>query len=89
MRHTTTVEIAGKICGVSRGVAYEQAHHPDGAIPILRLGRRLVVPVGPLAEMLGTSPEALSQTIAAMEAGSEPGPSWIQLPLPGIGAQQD
>jgi hypothetical protein len=60
------VELAGKILDISRGVAYEQARH--GAIPTIRLGRRLVVPIAKLAESLGTTPDTLSQTLEALEA---------------------
>jgi hypothetical protein len=67
IRHVTSVELAGKLCSVSRGVAYEQAK-PGGAIPTLRLGRRLVVPIARLAERLGTTPEALSRSIDALES---------------------
>jgi hypothetical protein len=69
IRHTTSVEVAAKLCGISRGVAYEQARRPGGAIPSVRVGRRLVVPVARLAETLGTSPEALSRSIEVIEAG--------------------
>ncbi|MHB1930353.1 MAG: helix-turn-helix domain-containing protein [Acidimicrobiales bacterium] len=37
-----TVEEAGQLLGISRGLAYELVRR--GAIPSLRLGRRLVVP---------------------------------------------
>jgi hypothetical protein len=65
IRHVTSVELAGKICGVSRGVAYEQ--------------RRLVVPVARLAETLGTTPEALSATLDALESGSKPASAPIHV----------
>jgi hypothetical protein len=72
IRHVTSVELAGKLCGVSRGVAYEQAR-PGGAIPTVRLGRRLVVPIARLAQTLGTTAEVLSETIDALEAsGARP-----------------
>jgi hypothetical protein len=71
-RHVISVEVAAKLCGVSRGLGYEEARKPDGAIPTLRLGRRLVVPVSRLAEALGTTPEALSCAIDALEGGADP-----------------
>lgn len=39
---TLTVEAAAEQLGISRGLAYELARR--GEIPVLRLGRRLVVP---------------------------------------------
>jgi hypothetical protein len=71
VRYTTSVEIAGKVLGIGRGVAYQEAK-PGGVIPTVRLGRRIVVPIAKLAETLGTTPEALSQAIDAFEAGTDP-----------------
>lgn len=56
-RQTLTVEEAAKLLGVSRGSAYEAAR--SGALPVLRLGRRLLVPR-----------EALERLLA--QAGSDP-----------------
>ncbi len=47
---TITVEEAGKYLGIGRGAAYECAR--NGEIPILHLGRRLLVPVPALMKML-------------------------------------
>ena len=54
---TLTVEEAGRLLGVSRGLAYEAARR--GEIPTIRLGRRLLVPRGRLLELVGAtgSPE--------------------------------
>jgi excisionase family DNA binding protein len=49
-RATITVEEAGKYLGIGRGAAYECAR--NGEIPILHLGRRLLVPVPALMKML-------------------------------------
>jgi excisionase family DNA binding protein len=50
---TITVEEAAVIVGISRGSAYEAAR--TGDIPTLRVGRRVVVPVGALRRLLGES----------------------------------
>ena len=49
-RLTLTVEEAGALLGISRTLAYELVGRGD--IPSLRLGRRLVVPVGALEQMI-------------------------------------
>ncbi|MDP8929659.1 MAG: helix-turn-helix domain-containing protein [Actinomycetota bacterium] len=48
---TLTVEKAGQLLGVSRYAAYRAAS--TGEIPVLRLGRRLVVPTARLLAMPG------------------------------------
>ena len=51
-----TVDIwptAARMLGVSRGVAYEMAR--TGQLPVIRCGRRLVVPLARLKAMLGES----------------------------------
>lgn len=48
---TMSVEVAGKILGLSRNSAYEAARRGD--IPVLRIGRRVLVPTAKLLELLG------------------------------------
>jgi hypothetical protein len=72
-KRTTSVEIAAKVHGVSRGVGYEAAR--TGAIPTIRLGRRLVVPIARLAETLGEDPDQLARVIESMEAEQTPCPA--------------
>jgi excisionase family DNA binding protein len=55
-RLTMSVEEAGELLGISRGLAYELVR--KGVLPSLRLGRRLVVPRAALESMLS---EALAQ----------------------------
>jgi excisionase family DNA binding protein len=47
---TLTVEEAGRLLGVSRGLAYAAAR--DGSLPTVRLGRRLLVPRHALEQLL-------------------------------------
>jgi excisionase family DNA binding protein len=49
-RLTLSVEEAGRLLGISRGLAYALVR--QGEIPSLRLGRRLVVPRKALQAML-------------------------------------
>ena len=47
---TITVERAGQLLGISRGLAYDLIRR--GELPAVRLGRRLVVPVGAVESLL-------------------------------------
>jgi excisionase family DNA binding protein len=49
-RLTLSVEEAGELLGISRGLAYELVR--KGELPSLRLGRRLVVPRAALQSIL-------------------------------------
>jgi excisionase family DNA binding protein len=49
-RLTVTVAEAGKLLGVSRGLAYELVQR--GELPAVRLGRRIVVPVRAIEALL-------------------------------------
>ena len=50
--HTTfTIDEAAEILGVSRGTAYAAA--AAGTLPIIRFGRRQVVPRAPFERLLG------------------------------------
>ncbi|MGI8633059.1 MAG: helix-turn-helix domain-containing protein [Solirubrobacterales bacterium] len=48
---TLTVEQTGELLGISRYAAYQAA--ATGELPVLRLGRRLLVPTPRLLAMLG------------------------------------
>jgi excisionase family DNA binding protein len=48
-----SVEDAAHLLGISRGLAYEAARR--GELPVIRLGRRLLVPRARLLELVGTS----------------------------------
>lgn len=48
---TLSVEEAGRLLGISRGLAYEAARR--GELPTIRLGRRLLVPRARLLELVG------------------------------------
>jgi excisionase family DNA binding protein len=49
-RLTMSIEEAARALGVSRGLAYELAR--TGGLPVLRLGRRIVVPRAQLEAMV-------------------------------------
>lgn len=49
----TTVATAGEILGIGRATAYELVRRGLFPVPVLRLGRRIVVPVEPIASLLG------------------------------------
>lgn len=57
---TLTVEQAAKVLGIGRSTAYELVH--TGAIPSLRLGRRIVVPIARLAESLGSTAKEVAES---------------------------
>ena len=48
-----SVEEAAKLLGISRGLAYEAAR--QGELPVIRLGRRLLVPRARLLELVGAA----------------------------------
>lgn len=54
---TLAIPEAGALLGIGRDASYRAAR--NGEIPTLRIGRKLRVPVGKLAEMLGTTPDQL------------------------------
>lgn len=50
---TTDVETAGSILGIGRSKAYELAKSELFPVPVLRVGRRYVVPIPTLLALLG------------------------------------
>lgn len=55
-RLTVTVEEAARLLGIGRGTAYELAR--TGGLPVLRLGRRIVVPRAALERMVASGGQA-------------------------------
>jgi excisionase family DNA binding protein len=55
-RRTLSVEQAAKILGISRGLAYELAS--AGELPVVRLGKRIVVPIDALNALLDSATTA-------------------------------
>lgn len=53
---TITVEAAGRMLGISRGLAYQMAR--EGRIPTIRFGKRLVVPKWAIERLLQEPQEA-------------------------------
>ena len=49
-RQTLTVEEAGEVLGIGRGLAYELVG--SGDIPSIRLGRRILVPIAAVEALL-------------------------------------
>jgi excisionase family DNA binding protein len=50
---TVSVEETGRLLGISRGAAYRAA--ACGQIPTIRVGRRLLVPIARLRQLLGVT----------------------------------
>lgn len=64
----TTVEIAGDILGLSRTQAYEAIRRSDFPVPVIRVGRRMVVPTAALLELLGLgAPDAQAGEITMLK----------------------
>ncbi len=47
-----SVEEAGRLLGISRGLAYSLAR--EGKLPVVRLGKRILVPKAALATLMNT-----------------------------------
>lgn len=62
-RLTMSIAEAAELLGISRTTAYELAH--IGELPTVRLGRRILVPVNRMAELLGTD---IAPVLAALRS---------------------
>jgi hypothetical protein len=56
---TTDVETAGSILGIGRTKAYEMAKTGNFPVPLLRAGRRYLVPVHALLRVLGATEDPI------------------------------
>jgi len=52
-RFTVTIEEAAVVLGISRSLAYRQARAGAFPVPVVSIGRRLVVPLKKLEDLLG------------------------------------
>ena len=69
MSAALTIPEVAQLLGISRGSAYEAARGGEIAgVPVLRVGRRLLVPRAPLLAALGLDPQTVDET--ADEEGS-------------------
>jgi hypothetical protein len=66
----TTVEVAGSILGgLSRTQSYVAVDRGKFPVPVIRVGRRMVVPVQPILELLGLdTPVNTAPEVAARHA---------------------
>ncbi|MCH8983859.1 MAG: hypothetical protein IH943_07135 [Acidobacteria bacterium] len=57
---TLNVEAAARLCGVSRGLAYEQIRRTGelAGVRVLHIGHRLLIPAAPLRSVLGLDEES-------------------------------
>jgi hypothetical protein len=55
---STSVENAGRCLGLSRTQTYEALKRKDPPFPIIKVGRRIVVPTAPLLRLLGIDVDA-------------------------------
>lgn len=54
----TDLVTAGSVLGIGRTVSHELARRGEFPVPVLRLGRRYVVPTAPLLALLGLPSES-------------------------------
>jgi excisionase family DNA binding protein len=78
-RLTYTVPEAGKLLGIGRRLAYEQA--ASGQLPIIRIGRRILVPRVALERMLAQPAQDLEERRHV--GGETAGQDWPTLGRPG------
>lgn len=72
---TVSVETAGRACGVSRGAAYAAVKAGEFPAPVVRCGRRLVVPTAPLMALLGVTPHVADSATTTTPTGQPPVPA--------------
>lgn len=65
-RLTLSIAEAAELVGISRTTAYELAQ--SGELPTVRLGRRILVPVNQLADVLGTDVDAVLDALRSRPA---------------------
>ena len=67
---TCSVEAAAALLGIGRSSAYQAARFSGeiAGVPVLRIGRRLVVPIRPLAERLGLAEDEILRRLEGGDA---------------------
>lgn len=88
MTGTITVRDAASRLGVSHGTAYAQIKAGTFPVPTLRIGRRIVVPTGPLDHLLayGVLPVGSQGSDRSPSVGVLPAPRVPRPPSPHLGS---
>lgn len=72
-----SVDESAKLLGISRSAAYRAAL--ADALPTIRWGRRVYVPTGHLARLLGTSEDEMAVRLAKLrEQGQDPWEQFVK-----------
>ena len=71
-KRTYSVEEAAKILGIGRSAAYQAVR--TGEIPAIRIGRRLLVPVQSLEQLLSTAKPSTPEMQISADPGAKSGP---------------
>ena len=69
---TVSVEQAAAALGIGRALAYDLIRQGRFPVPILRLGRRLIVPTVPLVRTLGLEPALAANASGKQSSTEEP-----------------
>lgn len=72
-RNTLTITEVGRLIGLGRTGAYAAA--ADGSIagvPVIRVRRRMVVPLRPMAAVLGMTPEQVEEALSGASRDMDP-----------------
>lgn len=75
-RNTLTITEAGHLIGLGRTGAYAAAAEGSIAgVSVIRVRRRMVVPLRPLASVLGMTPEQVEEALAERSREMDPSDS--------------
>ena len=67
----TDVPTAGSILGLSRTQAYEAVKAGRFPVPVIPVGRRLIVPVAPIRQLLGIGPPDKAALIDVLDGNAD------------------
>jgi hypothetical protein len=73
----TDVTTAGSIFGLSRTQAYEALKHGNFPVSVIKVGRRLVVPVQPILGLLGLDTATAGASPAPAASPADPSPKEV------------
>jgi hypothetical protein len=59
MRHTITIPEFCRLTGITRQTGYSAARRDELPVPVIRIGKRMVIPARAVADLLGEDPMTL------------------------------